>query len=65
MNILTLIQQQHGTQIANSFICKACAGRQFEALELSKVRRIAEHVYVQQLGNVATAAGERAGRVSE
>lgn len=56
MNILTLVQQQHGTQITNPFVCETRAGRQLEALELAKVRRVAEHVYVQQLGNVATTA---------
>lgn len=56
MDILTLVQQQHGTQIPNTFVCETRAGRQLEALELAKVRRIAEHVNVQQLGNVATTA---------
>lgn len=53
MNILPLIEQQHGAQVANSLVGVATRGNQLEALELAKVSRIAEHVNVEQLGHIS------------
>lgn len=65
MDILPLVQQQHGAQIADPLIRETRAGCQLKALQLAKVSRITEHVYVQQLGNVATAVRAGAGATKE
>lgn len=54
MNILPFVQQQHCPQVTYAFVSEARARRQFEALELSEMCRIAEHVDVEQLGDIAT-----------
>lgn len=55
MHILPFVQQQHRAQITNALVREPRIRRQLEALELRKMRRIAEHMDVQQLGDVATA----------
>lgn len=52
MDILSFIQQQHRAQIADAFVCETWTGGQFQAFQLTEMRRIAEHVNVQQFGNI-------------
>lgn len=52
MHVLPFVEEQHGAQVADTFVGEPRTGRQLEALQLAKVGRVAEHVYVQQLGNV-------------
>lgn len=64
VDILPLVQQQHGAEVADPLVCEPRAGRQLKALQLAKVSRIAEHVYVKQLGNIPTAIPTRVHRIS-
>lgn len=52
MNVLSLVEQQHRAKISDPFVGELRAGYQLEALELAEVRRIAEHVNVEELCDV-------------
>lgn len=54
MHVLSLVQQQHRTQIADPLVRKSWIGRQLEAFELREMRRIAQHMDVEEFGDVAT-----------
>ena len=53
MNVLAFVEQQHGAQVADAFVSVSGRGDQFEALELAEVGRVAEHVDVEEFGDVA------------
>lgn len=54
MDILALVEQQHRAQVADAFVGEPGARSQLQALQLAEVRRVAEHVNVQQLRDVPT-----------
>lgn len=51
-DLLILIQQQHDPQISQSFIAKPWARNKFEAFDLTKVSRVAEHVDVEEFCDI-------------
>lgn len=54
MNVLPLVEQQHRAQVSDSFVSELRARDQLQALELSKMRWVSEHMNVEQLRDVAT-----------
>ena len=51
-NLLILIQQQHDAQIPQPLIRESWTGYQLETFNLTEMSRVAEHVDVEQFGNV-------------
>lgn len=51
-HLLILIQQQHDAQVPQSFITESRASDQFQTFYLTKVRRVAQHVNVEQFGDI-------------
>lgn len=54
MHVLSLVQQKHRAQISDALVGELRAGDELQALELAEVRRIAEHVNVEELRDVST-----------
>ena len=52
VNLLVLVQQQHGSQVSDPLVGELGAGYQLGALQLTEVSRVAQHVNVEQLGHV-------------
>lgn len=51
-HLCVLIQQQHDAKVAQPLVGEPGRSYQFQAFDLSKMSRIAEHVDVKQLGDV-------------
>lgn len=51
-HFLALIQQQHYAQVAQTFVSKARACYELEALDLAEVGIEAEHVDVEEFGDI-------------
>lgn len=54
MNILTFVEEQHGAQVADPLVREARTRDQFQALELTKVRWVTQHVDIEELCDVPT-----------
>ena len=48
-DLLVLVEEEHDTEVAETFIGEAGAGDEFETLDLAKVGGRAEHVNVEEL----------------
>lgn len=51
-HLLVLIQQQHDPEIPQSLVAEPRTGDQLQAFYLSEVCRVAEHVYIEEFGDV-------------
>ena len=51
-DLLVLVQEQHDPQVAQTLVAEARACHQLKAFDLSKVCWVAEHVNVQQFGDI-------------
>jgi hypothetical protein len=51
-DLLVLVEQEHDAEVAEALVREARARDELQALDLPKVRGVAEHVDVQQLGDV-------------
>lgn len=49
---MVLIEQQHDSQVTQSFVAKSRAGDELQTLDLTKMSWITEHVDVEQLSDV-------------
>lgn len=54
MHVLSLVEQQHRAEVSDALVGELRAGDELQALELAEVRRIAEHVDVEELRDVPT-----------
>ncbi len=53
VDVLALVEQQHGAEVADALVGEARRGDQLEALEDAEVGLVAQHVDVEQFGHVA------------
>ena len=51
-HLLALIQQQHDSQIPEAFVSEARACYEFETFDLAEMGLEAEHVYVEEFGDI-------------
>lgn len=51
-DLLVLVQQQHGPQVAESLVRKARRGQQLQAFNLPEMRALAQREQIQQLGDI-------------
>lgn len=51
-HLLALIQQQHDSQIPEAFVSEARACYELEAFDLAEMGLKAEHVYVEEFGDI-------------
>ena len=51
-HLLTLVQQQHQTQVPDPLVSERVRRHQLERLHLPEMRRVPQHVHEQQLGHV-------------
>jgi hypothetical protein len=58
---LPLVEQQHEAEVADSLFGKTRRRDQLDALHLPEMRRVAEHVNVQQLGDIPVTQGAVGG----
>lgn len=58
MHILPLIQKQHGAEVPDPLVREPRRSYQLEALQLTEVRWVTQHMDVQEFGNVSTSAGK-------
>lgn len=54
-DFLVLVEEEHDPEVAESLVGKLGRGYEFEALDLAKVGRVAEHVDVEQFGDIVVA----------
>lgn len=51
-NLLVLVQQQHNSEVSQTFVGETRTGYKLEAFDLAKMRGIAQHMDVKQLRDV-------------
>jgi hypothetical protein len=51
-DLLTLVQQEHDSQVAKSLIGKTRASHEFQAFDLAKVGGGTQHMYVEELRDI-------------
>lgn len=54
MHVLSLVQQKHGAKVSDTLVSELRAGDELQALELTEMRRVAEHVDIEELRDVPT-----------
>jgi len=57
-DLLVLVEEEHDAEVPEALVGEAGRGDELEALDLAKVRRVAEHVDVEELGDIVV-PGER------
>ena len=57
-DLLVLVEQQHGAEVAQSLVRKARGGQQLQTLDLAKMCPLAQGEQIQQLGDIVS-PGER------
>jgi hypothetical protein len=51
-HLLVLVQEEHDAQISETFIAESRTGHELQTLDLAEMGRVAEHVNVQQFGDI-------------
>lgn len=60
---MVLVEEEHDSEVAEALVCEFGRGDEFEALDLAKVGGVAEHVDVEELGDIVVARVRVCGRL--